>query len=199
MIFIINRGAPTIPPKYLEYIQSDGTQYILTDILPNGRQTVKLDMESMIGSGNSAIFGARTEQGGTSFCIFQIEQNSRFDYNTTNYSVSSPSIANSRFTMEFGNGTIKIDGSTKEIIPIKDISTISVPIAIFQINMNAGVYQTGFAAKLYSLTISNDQGEIEYSFKPAIDPNNIVCLYEEYNDKYYYNNGLGDFVAGPEL
>ena len=199
MIFIINRGAPTIPPKYLEYIQSDGTQYILTDILPNGEQTVKIDMESMVSSGNSALFGARTEQGGTSFCIFQIEQNSRFDYNTTQYPISSPSIANSRFTMEFGNGTIKINGSAKEIIPIKDISTISVPMAIFQINMNAGTYQTGMAAKLYSLTVSNGQGEIEYSFKPAIDPNGIVCLYEEKNNKYYYNSGVGDFVAGPEL
>lgn len=199
MIFIINRGAPTIPPKYLEYIQSDGTQYILTDILPNGRQTIKLDMESMVGSGNSAIFGARTEQGGTSFCIFQIEQNSRFDYNTTNYSVSSPSIANSRFTMEFGNGVVKINNSQVKTFTATDISGIAIPLGIFTINMNAGVYQTGFAAKLYSLTISNDQGEIEYSFKPAIDPNNIICLYEEYNNKYYYNNGLGDFVAGPEL
>lgn len=199
MIFIINRGAPTVPPKYLEYIQSDGTQYILTDILPNGKQTVKIDMESMVNSGNNALFGARTEQGGTSFCIFQIEKNSRFDYNTTNYSISSPSIANSRFTMEFGNGVIKINNSQVQTFTTTDINSISIPMAIFQINMNAGTYQTGMAAKLYSLTISNDQGEIEYSFKPAIDPNGIVCLYEEKNNKYYYNSGVGDFVAGPEI
>ena len=52
--------------------------------------------------------------------------------------------------------------------------------------------------KLYHCKIWNN-GALERDFIPCKDPNGVVCLYDKVEGKYYYNQGTGDFTAGPEV
>ena len=52
--------------------------------------------------------------------------------------------------------------------------------------------------KYYSVKIyEKDTEELILDLIPAKDENDVVCMYDLVNGKFYYNSGTGDFIAGP--
>ena len=49
--------------------------------------------------------------------------------------------------------------------------------------------------KLYYFTIRQN-GETVRDFRPAIDEDGVICLYDNITNKYYYNSGTGSFISG---
>ena len=76
-------------------------------------------------------------------------------------------------------------------------------------------YQETLGAKIYLFNLNNEmfpgRGEkISYfkiyqnntlvrDFVPVLDPVGVPCMYDKVEDKFYYNAGTGDFIAGPVL
>lgn len=51
--------------------------------------------------------------------------------------------------------------------------------------------------KIYSCKIWNDN-TLARNFVPALDRKGIPCLYDTIEEKFYYNQGEGEFLYGNE-
>lgn len=59
-------------------------------------------------------------------------------------------------------------------------------------NNNEGVAENLGSYRLYDMSVV-DNGEILRDYQPVLDSNNIPCLLDKKNMKYYYNKGTGIF------
>lgn len=53
-------------------------------------------------------------------------------------------------------------------------------------------------AKIYNAEIWNDNVLVR-DFIPVLDGSGVPCMYDRVEDKFYYNAGTGDFIAGPVI
>lgn len=183
--------------KFLEYIQSSGTQYINTGFKPNQDTSVIMDIE-LSNSNTQALFGARTSTTSKTFCNFWITAG----YYRIHYNDNYVKLENSPT-----DPTIRrIIKHEKNTLTIANAST-SRPYAAFQCAYNlallavngAGTISYQSSAKLYSCQIYDNEVIIR-DFHPAKRlSDNAVGLYDSINNVFYANAGTGTFTAGPEL
>ena len=181
------------PTKYipLEYIESSGKQYIDTGIVPTTTTIVELqfkkvgniiDYERLFGTVNTFEI-MRSNRSSTNW-VFKVSGGE--------YTVNLGTTTNLT-TIRCGNGTIYVNEDLKLTY---NKSTISTSNTIYLFHSKSadryGIFQ------LYNCKIYSEPGILVRSFLPAIDNNNTICLYEEINNKFYYNLGSGTLIAGPE-
>lgn len=65
-------------------------------------------------------------------------------------------------------------------------------IHLFGLN-RGGFSKDRFFGRIYGFKVY-DKGELVQSLVPAWDDNGIVCMFDEVNNKYLYNQGTGDFL-----
>ena len=53
--------------------------------------------------------------------------------------------------------------------------------------------------KIYDFKIGPSENSLAMHLRPALDKNGIVCMYDLVSKAYVYNEGTGDFIAGPTL
>ncbi len=177
---------PTAPEKYgytfrewlpyvpIEYLESTGTQYI--DILykPTLKNRLEIDYQFL--------------SNGTAGC-------SRFNIRQEQNYTTSPS------------GWCVIIGTPYERhnyifdMPNKKVYRDSKSICNENADFFAGC-QTSYtifsnhSARFYSLKIWDNDTLIR-DMIPILDKNGTMCIYDKIENKYYYNKGTGDFIAGP--
>ena len=61
------------------------------------------------------------------------------------------------------------------------------------LNINESGTRLIYSAKIY------DNGALVRDFIPALDGGNIPCMYDRITNQYFYNQGTGDFIAGPNI
>lgn len=176
----------------LEYIQSTGTQYINMGVLAswsNMRMSIdfintqfKGNWDYFIGAGTSYqnAVGIRNENG----------SNLKVVNNGDNASMSNS--IGTRYKKDFVYNQIVNTGSSYTMTSTS--VSYNKNLYLFACNGNS-VYGIS-AFRLYSLKIYKNNNLIR-DFIPVKDENNIVCLYDKVEDKYYYNIGSGTFTAGP--
>ena len=198
---------PTPPTKYgytfqgwagytkIEYIESNGTQYIDTAVL--GGNIGRVHMEFSALSADTTIMGAFSNTRLQCFIdSFWFVTFRTFVTNST------------------GDNIVKIQSNTKISIDwnIKDGSTtinntsyslnsgtyenINYTMYLFAGNNN-GNLSTPSTMILYLCKIYDNNGVLVRDMIPVLDSNNIPCMYDLVEDKFYYNAGTGDFIAGP--
>lgn len=203
---------PTPPTKYgytfrgwatykrLEYIESTGTQYIDTGVAPNSNQVIDV---SGIYITKSFVFGNRT-------AVYQDESAVVFDQdvpplfrvyfggnqisNTTNVLVAgSPYSAH----IEKGNSFITQNGSITKLSASFGTRFMEYPMYLFMVNQSGRPYTVnGFKTKISSFSIREGDKTI-IDLIPVLDSDGTACMYDLVEQKYYYNAGTGDFIAGP--
>lgn len=177
----------SLPSGYteLEYIESTGTQYILTDVIPNNDTYILAKVATTQSSqcgmvvcdenwqkngcgfwGNAAVFGNQT-----------IQDLQLYDGNP--------------HTIEIQSGTITVDGSAVLTYAGPQFSGVC-PLSICALN-RAGVISEKTAMTVWTLVINDHQ------YVPCSTPANEVGLYDTEYGVFYGNNGSGSFIAGPEV
>ncbi len=53
--------------------------------------------------------------------------------------------------------------------------------------------------KIYDFKIGPSESNLAMHLRPALDKDGIVCMYDLISKTYVYNEGFGDFIAGPAL
>ena len=181
-----NVTPPTAPEKYgytfqswlpyipVQYIESTGTQLI--DILykPTLKDRLEIDYQFL--------------SNGTVGC-------SRFDIAQTSTYTTSPygwcvitGTPYQRHYYDFDMPNKKVYRDSKSICPdnASFYAGCSVSYTLF----------SNHSARFYSLKLWNNNILIR-DIIPVLDQNGIVCIYDKIEDKYYYNKGTGNFIAGP--
>lgn len=53
--------------------------------------------------------------------------------------------------------------------------------------------------KLYSFKITDENGNLIQKLLQSLDKNGVVGMYDTVNKEFHYNEGAGEFIAGPKV
>ncbi len=204
---------PTPPTKYgydfigwektytqIEYLESTGTQWIDTGYRFMGQKDYRviIKYEYTSAKGGQSIAGAQpnycfipyTPSYGGSVSIY---------HSSLSNSLGTPISANEVYTLEMTQiddvFTLNINGLTKS-------ATTNTPASIYPYFLFAtsnGNRAKEFAiAKIYFVQIYENNILVR-NIIPVLDANGTPCMYDKVEDKYYYNAGTGQFIAGPVI
>lgn len=184
--------------KELDYIESDGSQYINTEYFPNSETRVVLDIESDTNIGETHVFGSRASTGSSDLYLMLIDSGLRWrsDYYNSKQTVASAP----------RSGKIHID-KNKNVTTINNTYTVrstytsfhnnKYPLYIFAVNTGNSP-STFLKAKLLSCKIY-DGNDLVRDYVPAKAPNGDVGLYDKIYKKFYSNSNNGNFIAGSHV
>lgn len=179
-----------IPNEYwqLGYIESTGTQYIVTRITPDATNKIVIDYQYTSINANQQ----NGTNAGTNGIIIGINSSSNFiiysNSNETTY--GSADLLRHTFSADLKNGVGLLDNTSKAITPFTGASPTT--FTIFTRYNSSTICR----ARLYSLKFySNDV--LTFNFIPAMrKSDNVIGLYDEVNDEFYTNDGSGTFNYG---
>lgn len=175
----------------IEYIQSTGTQYIDTGYLPVENTQFEIDLKDSNKSSYESYFGTTKPR------LFRSSvSNNNLEYSCYNTSkifscdLSSRRILILNSTGIYDENMNLIDSSGGEYILTGDDKAILIFLSRYNGNPDKyGVYYL-YGFKIYEGNV------LKRNFIPVLDENNVACLYDMVEKKYYYNAGSGTFNAG---
>ena len=182
-------------PITVDYIESTGTQYIDTGIIPNSNTKVEVKFMATT-TNNTGIFGARESMETYGYLLWgYLGGQMRFDYNADSYTPT--------FVNNISHNTIYTVTKDKNLNYINGVQQASqsekifecpVSMYLFGINGNSTADIISPCKIYYCKIYDNDS--LLRDFIPAIDPNGVVCLYDKVSKTYFYNKGTGNFKVG---
>ncbi len=184
------------PIEYLESINSS-YQYINSGIIPTRNTGIKIIFSSSNTESNNPLFGSRAAYNDKSFDAWIYGASAcRIDIGSTQkfFGVLS---SNTKYTLEIKDGKISLEnGYIYDYVPEY---YSNYPIYIFNINEgNTPRQSDNYTARIYEVIIYEDENIIQH-LVPALDDNETPCMFDKVENKFYYNAGTGQFIAGPVL
>ena len=204
---------PTAPTKYgydfigweklpyirIEYLESTGTQWIDTGVVPNQDTGIKTkvtinsiinDEVNIFGSGQN--YNYRAFENGVWNGVFFL------NYGDTTYNMCAAKLRdNIILSLKNRSLNYSINNEDKPVIVLKTITfTSPYTMRLFANKRPQGVY-TGKIQIYYFQIYDNDV--LVRDFIPVLDPDGVPCMYDKVENKFYYNQGTGDFIAGPVI
>lgn len=190
---------PLLPSGYtqVEYIQSDGTQYIDTGFKPNQDTRVIGDMQFMTNTSDkeSALFGYRVAVNSQQYNFYQYNGTMRSPYNN---SVG--------YTTNLSTDKISID-KNKNVTSVNGVVISNVSYASFQcsgnmylfgLNLNGSLSATQGGRRIYTCKIYDNDTLIR-DFIPCKNPDGVIGMYDIVNSQFYQNSGPDEFLVGDEV
>lgn len=185
----------TLPEGYtqVEYIESDGTQYIDTGFKPTQDSYVKVRFYSE--TPGNCILGCDTDWGVDGFCIGS--GYSEYADTVTNTGQNFSISANTMYDVEMTNeGKLYVNG-TLVWTATKTNFTASNSLTLFGLNRNGTVREYS-SVRIYSFEIGNN-GVAERNFVACTDVTGVSGFYDIVNNVFYDTAGNGNLVSGTEF
>ena len=209
--------AGTLPrgTKFVEYIESSGTQWINTGFSPsnaNVRIEVTYQFATLPAVGTLRyIFGSCFQVNQTNYdCIrFQYAVGSAGNCfigfgNTYKDGLTFDSYdTNTVHTVVCDGGVFSLDGTTSNAWDLSETTFAQTdsahPVYLFGRNVNYSEERLLSSIRLYSCKIW-DQGVLIRDFIPAVTNDTFGCLYDKVDGRFYGNAGYGGFAdIGDEI
>lgn len=207
------RGKRLPYKKRVEYLESTGTQYIMTDIRLKDSMTFEIGVDAL-GSSFCRIFGGRrlTSAAGneTDSAMFSCSSSVGliWDYGTgyghdriqvSSYRPWNGEIRNfrlgNRYVYDMDNGTYIVQNS------VVSFTERTIPITLFAVNQQDYGVSSPTVMLSGPLKVSlfrmYDGGELKNSLTPVIDLNDEPKMFDLVTNDYPTH--YGSFVAGPDL
>lgn len=210
--------ASRLPAGYteLKYIESNGTQYIDTGLLPSAVGKVQMGVVEVSGTASfQNFFGSQISLSGTKryaeyYMSYTSSQSvvAAMDYKSGSY-VYYTVVANSvpktdiELELDYINARAAVNG--------KSISGISKGTYSYQPNIwifsvarktstsGAPTSNNPFSGKVGYCKMYNQSNVLSRDFVPCTNPSGVVGLYDLVGAKFYANDGTGTFTAGPAV
>ena len=192
-----------LPSGYteLEYIQSSGTQYINTGVVPTPNSRAVIDAQiTAQTTATVAYLGERSGSGSsdkTAFALWSMGTGANVSSDFFGNRVSKTmSTIGTRVLIDKNKASVTINGST--ITNSAAAGTATLPIFLFAINEKGTSASYKISARLYACQIY-DNGTLIRNFIPCKNASGVVGLYDTVGAQFYANAGTGTFTAGPEI
>ena len=198
------RGVPY--DAEVEYLESTGTQWIDTGVMPTNQSKIECDATWLFtssGGDNPTLLGSRTSRPLTMFEILQgLQGEDRcLYYQYGGYSPYKAEQFGNRKVFTASGNILSIDGVAVITIPI---ATFSIPwsIALFALNKN-GIIERFCKASVYRFKAWDAEGTLVRDFQPVRFTNELGqaegAMYDRVTKKLFRNKGTGAFVVGPDV
>lgn len=179
----------------LDYLESSGTQYIDTGIVPQTNTRLFIEAEIVaVRSGLNSLFGVRNEVGTTRYyydAYYSDEQSIglRAYHRTTGASVAFPT---GRFTAEYTGSEIRLNGKSVLTYKPQELTFDTAnKLLLYAMNYNNNVSQQS-VVKIYRFRLENDK-ETLIDFVPVLDETGTPCMYDTVTHECFPNDGSGKF------
>lgn len=188
-----------LPAGYteLEYIQSSGTQYIDTEVVPSTTLIAEITFAcESNGIAENAIFGSAWSVSGYFFMVYSGINGFRW-HSCGGYADAVVSDVTAKHIAICQKGKLTLDGMEYTFSASGSDSTNAV--RLFGVTSNEGY--TGAANGIYKLyRCKMHNGDTVYrDFIPCKNASGTIGLYDIVNDVFYTNAGTGTFTAGAEI
>ena len=188
----------------IEYLESTGTQWIDTGVRGNMNYTYQIDFQQTDNNPyrNWGVFETSAWGGpnmsstycgaSNNFCI-------RFGINGMNQ-LDLPQTDTNRHIIKISKGSVYWDGVYKGYSPgYQDGLIFAYNPFLGTINPGGTTPVTNAHSKYYSYRVWNTNDVLIQDFIPVLDSNNVPCMFDKVEKKFYYNAGTGQFIAGPVI
>ena len=188
----------------VEYLESNGTQYIATGIVPTNALGYSLDFMALspIGTSNyGCVMGGR---------VGSLQK----DLQVTSYS-SNPAVTLG--TMRCGNSSDELNAGiiqgTRQTVSLrnrvatnaagvqKELTSIdwsgAKEIYLFGLNNNGQFAQSGNGCRIYDLMFYNDDALYRHFIPVKRISDGVAGMYETETATFFTNSGSGSFITGP--
>ena len=188
----------------LEYIETNGSQYIDTGYIPN--EKTKFDITFAANSANAGIdcplFGVRASDYSNSYLFWCHAEGfsggaSQIIFNGTKSNVGYFTV-DKKYNIVIQNGSYSINGTTSSFTSVS-AGTPNKNLILFGLSNGGNIDGRKFAGRLYAFKIW-DNGTLVRDFVPCVrNSDGVVGLYDKVGGKLYTNSGTGSFVAGAAI
>lgn len=188
--------------KQLQYIQSNGAQYINTGYIPSGKSGIVMDITPTSYAHNACFFCARDSAGSTdskSYTAFYIASGGyRFDYYGKSMMSNEVNAVGTNMEIDCGRGACSF-GAINVTASSTSTTASTMPWILLASGTTASLTNIGnyMSALLYSCKIY-DNGTLVRDFVPCTNSSNVAGLYDLVNNKFYASATSTVFIAGPE-
>lgn len=184
--------------EVIDYIESSGTQYIDTGVVPNSKTKVETKMAWTSG-GSSQINGWGSSGSAESF-FWGVNSNEKFAVSvSSNYTSveTETSFDNKPHVFLLENGAQAFDGELIGTDTIGDTAEAGQTMYLFGLHgeWQATGMTSACSARMYYCKIY-DNGTLVRNFIPIKTEKGAVGLLDQVNNIAYYNVGTGTFIAG---
>lgn len=179
-------------PIFIDYIESDGNQYIDTEQLISGGVTLEIVAQGLGDKGLVYSFDQDWQAASL------LDRGSQWFANGIHFAGSSLD----KTTIESSwsgvgrdyTNTVTINGETATYTRTgRSFSNL-----LLFVGKNYLVPDSFWKGRIYSSKLYKNNVLIQ-DLRPCIDPNGIVCMYDTVSKQYLYNQGTGSFIAGPRF
>lgn len=193
--------------QQLEYIESTGTQWIDTGIIPDENTNVKVKasyVKIIPSSQYDSVVGSTVADGTANHRFYPLG----YTYSTGKIRQSYGSVQYEQtfdttiHTVDFNNADkqVVVDGTVvgstaSGFVKAETQSSLYLFATNVKRNLNSTPEWYG-AVRLYSLQIYNN-GTLVSDMIPVKDDTGHGALYDKVTQQIFYNSGTGDFVCGP--
>lgn len=183
----------------LEWIESDGSQYIDTGFVPNQDTRVVMDFEllSLNNAYADPIFGVRTSASSNAFYLWAVGTNTAAEQYQSGYNNGStyPGVA------RIGRHIVD---KNKNVTTVDDVTTTATYTAftaawtmlIFNSYNNGSLYNQTTCMRFYSGKVY-DNGTLVRDYVPMVTSDGTAGLYDLVNNTFETDAAGGNFIAGP--
>lgn len=181
----------------LKYIESTGTQWIDTQKIPVKGEihcAFKYTGTSEYAFLYSAIGIKTSNQNSNSFYV---QTDDKFYFRTADGASLISNVDNDKHSIihKFTNTDSYFD-ETSIVTKGSDSNECTTSIFLLCGRSAASAAYRQASAIIYSFEII-DNDVCTLNLVPARDSNGTVCMYDTVSDEFFYNQGTGDFIAGP--
>lgn len=183
----------SLPSGYtqLEYIESTGTQYIDTGVVPDSNTKVECDF--LAKTLDCGVFGARIDYNSNAFTLFwSVTNAAAIEIGNTFFALGPKATVGKRYVVEMSATSFKLDGETLQTYSQTAIAP-GVPIYIF---WSSGASFSKLSGRVYGFKIYKN-GTLVRDFIPCKNASGAVGLWDRVHSVFYANAGTGAFTAGP--
>ena len=178
--------------EYLE-VQAAGP-YIDTGVINSSNSYFKLDGQYTQNPGNNyGLFGAMGS--GNEFVINAYGGVAYMNMGAGRAVFTETATA--RHTFEATASQMLIDEVVGGSVDWSRCTNLAYYLFAFHYANSPGIFKTA-NARIYACQIYNGATLVR-DFKPALDENNVACMYDAVTEQYFYNAGTGDFIAGDPI
>lgn len=191
-------------PRFVEYLQSDSTAYIDTGVA-GGVNTLEVSCtfswSNFVTYG--AVYGNYVSDGHNGIRLILHNVNNIMLANsnticTTTGNTEFNCARNAIHTVVNKYDTVNVDGTAITKTNKTTGQANSGNIVLFNRSMTNPNTTRNIGLKIYSCQMY-DSDVLIRDFRPALDGNNVACMYDMVTGTYFYNQGTGTFTVGNTL
>ena len=176
--------------KRVEYLESTGTQYIDTGVIPNGNSRMIIDQVFL--SNTFQTNGSLNRNGMYDLAIGIYQSKWFFRYGSTGITTNILS-DNKLHTFEISDTGGYIDNNKVASFVFQNFST-NLNLYIGARNTNTGI-EAYCISRIYNSKLYDSENLVR-DYIPVIDSSSRPCLFDKVGKECYYNQGTGEFLYG---